>query len=151
MQAATSIDYKALYEQSQLEILQLKQQLDQLRKMIFGSRHERFIPSEITDPQLSLDIQVDAIASYTVSSAQKISYVKANVTIDQKPLVHPGRMKLPEHLRREEIIIDPAEDITGCKKMGEEIIEVLEYQPGELYVKQSSALNTLAPLLAASS
>jgi transposase len=27
-------------------------------------------------------------------------------------------------------------DIIGCKKMGEEITEVLEYQLGELHVKQ---------------
>jgi transposase len=45
-------------------------------------------------------------------------------------------MKLPESLRREEIIIEPAADITGCKKMGEEITEVLEYEPGELFVKK---------------
>ncbi len=45
---------------------------------------------------------------------------------------HPGRMKLPDYLRREEIIIDPKEDITGCKKIGEEITEVLEYKAGEL-------------------
>jgi len=45
-------------------------------------------------------------------------------------------MKLPESLRREEIVIEPAIDTTGCKKIGEEITEVLEYQPGELYVKQ---------------
>lgn len=34
------------------------------------------------------------------------------------------------------IVIEPSADITGCKKMGEEITEVLEYQSGELYVKQ---------------
>jgi len=45
-------------------------------------------------------------------------------------------MKLPEHLRREEILIDPSEDITGLKKIGEEITEVLEWQPGELFVKK---------------
>jgi transposase len=45
-------------------------------------------------------------------------------------------MKLPEHLRREEIIIEPQEDITLCKKMGEEVTEVLEWEPGELYVKK---------------
>ncbi len=55
--------------------------------------------------------------------------------MEQKRLNHPGRMKLPESLRREEIIIEPSADITDCKKMGEEITEVLEYQPGELFVK----------------
>jgi transposase len=56
--------------------------------------------------------------------------------MEAKPLTHPGRMKLPESMRREEIIIEPAEDISGLKRMGEEITEVLEFEPGELYVKK---------------
>ncbi len=143
MQTTASTDYKALYEAAEqrnnhleLQVLQLKQQLQQLTKMIYGSKHERFIPSLLNSPQLALGIQEEPIASCSVVSAKKISYIKSNVTIEQKPLQHPGRMKLPESLRREEIIIEPGEDITGCKKMGEEITEVLEYQPGELFVKK---------------
>lgn len=142
MQLATA-DYKSLYEQSQkqnselqIAIAGLQQQLAQLQKMIFGSRHERFVPTDIGPSQLSLDMQAEAVASCSVTAAKKISYVKTKVTVEQKPLLHPGRMKLPEHLRREEITIEPAEDITGLKKMGEEITEVLEYEPGELFVKK---------------
>ena len=136
MQTTASIDYKALSETLQLEVLELKQQIEQFKKMIYGSKHERFIPSLSNNPQLALDIQAETIASCSVVNAKKISYIKSNVTIEQKPLQHPGRMKLPESLRREEVIIEPGEDITGCKKMGEEITEVLEYQPGELFVKK---------------
>lgn len=136
MQPATSIDYKELYEQSQLQILSLTQQLDQLKKMIFGSRHERFVPTDINPSQLALDIQVEQTATCNIAEAKKITYIKANTSIEQKPLVHPGRMKLPESLRREEIIIEPLADTSDCKKMGEEITEVLEYQPGELFVKK---------------
>ena len=50
--------------------------------------------------------------------------------------MHPGRMKLPESLRREVILIEPAADLTGCNKIDDEVTEVLEYEPGELYVKQ---------------
>lgn len=136
MQTAVSIDYKSLYEQSQLRIVALEQQLHQLQKMIFGSRHERFVPSTPDTSQLSLDIQAESTVSCSVVDAKKITYTRFNTTVEQKPLQHPGRMKLPEGLRREEIIIDPGEDITGCKKMGEEITEILEYQPGELFVKK---------------
>jgi len=104
--------------------------------MIFGSKHERFIPSAVATSQLLLDIQADSTALCRVADAQKISYIKTKVTVEQKPLAHPGRMKLPDSLRREQIIIEPAEDTSGCKKMGEEITEVLEYQPGELFVKK---------------
>ena len=136
MQTAANIDYKPLYEQSQLEISELRNQLDQLKKMIFGSRHERFVPTDINPSQLSLDIQSEQTAICNIADAKKITYIRTNTTIEQKPLVHPGRMKLPESLRREEIVIEPTEDITGCRKMGEEITEVLEYEPGQLFVKK---------------
>ena len=136
MQANTDKDYKPLYEQSQLRIEKLEHELHQLKKMIFGSRHERFVPSDINPSQLSLDIQAEQIAACKIAEAKQITYIKANTTVEQKPLVHPGRMKLPESLRREEIIIEPTADVSDCKKMGEEITEVLEYQPGELFVKK---------------
>ena len=127
-----------LDEHHQLKIAYagLQQQLSQLQKMIFGSRQERFIPTDVNSSQLSLDIQAEATASCSVVEAKRITYTRTNLSVEQKPLVHPGRMKLPEHLRREEIIIEPTEDITSCKKMGEEITEVLEYEPGELFVKK---------------
>lgn len=133
MQAASTADYKTLYEQKaeafdalQITLTTLQQRLAQLEKMIFGARHERFVPSDINVSQLSLGIQVASTATCSVVDAKKITYTKTTVATEQKPLVHPGRMKLPEHLRREEIIIEPGEDISALKKMGEEITEVLE-------------------------
>ena len=147
MQAASAADYKSLYEQSQIRIVALEQQLQQLQKMIFGSRHERFIPSSSDDPQLAVDIKAEVTATASVTSTKQVSYTRTNIAVESRPLAgqHPGRMKLPESLRREEIIIEPAEDITACKKMGEEITEVLEYQPGELYVKQYKRIKYAKP------
>lgn len=144
MQNATP-DYKILYEQSQLRIIALEQQLQQLQKMIFGSRNERFVPAEQGHPQLSLDIPTEPVATVSVTGAQKISYVRHTLSTASKPLQHPGRMKLPKSLRREQIIIEPVADTSGCKKMGEEITEVLEYQPGELYVKQYKRIKYAKP------
>jgi hypothetical protein len=49
LQATTiPIDYKTLYEASQLEVMQLKLRLAQLEKMVYGSRHERFVPDNGT-------------------------------------------------------------------------------------------------------
>jgi transposase len=143
MQAASNIDYKSLYTQQKLQndelrlmVAALQEQLSQLQKMIFGSKHERFVAANTNPSQLSLNIQAEAVATCSVVDAKKVSYVRTTTAVEKQPLVHPGRMKLPEHLRREEIIIEPTEDITGCKKMSEEITEVLEYEPGELYVKK---------------
>lgn len=138
-------DYKQLYEHSQLRIVALEQQLQLLQKMIFGSRQERFIPTTSGDPQLLLDIPAEMVAAVSVTSAQKISYVRQNITVETKSLEHPGRMKLPESLRREKIIIEPVENTEGCRKMGEEVTEVLEYEPGELYVKQYKRIKYARP------
>lgn len=144
MQAAAANNYKALYEASELRIAKLESELAQLKKMIFGSRQERFVPLPSTHPQLSLGIEPEPVAASTVNT-QKISYTRTNVSVDQQPLLHPGRMKLPENLRREEIIIKPAADLTGCKMMGEEVTEVLEYAPGELFVKKYRRLKYVKP------
>ena len=131
--------YEALLdEHHQLKIAYagLQQQLSQLQKMIFGSRQERFVATDPHTPQLSLGIEADQTASCSVVEAKKISYIKTSTSLEQKPLPHPGRMKLPEHLRREEILIEPSENVSGLKKMGEEITEVLEWEPGELFVKK---------------
>lgn len=124
------------HEQLKIGYAALQQQLSQLQKMIFGSRHERFVPTDVNPSQLALGIEAEAVAACSVADAKKITYTKTNVSVEQKPLVHPGRMKLPEHLRREEIVIEPGAEVNGLKKIGEEITEVLEWEPGELFVKK---------------
>ena len=73
MQAATAKDYKELYEASILRIAKLESELAQLKKMIFGSRQERFVPLPSDHPQLSLGIEAEAVATSVVST-QKINY-----------------------------------------------------------------------------
>ena len=153
MQQASTTDYKALYKQAQatnaglqIQLVQLTQQLAQLQKIIFGSRQERFVPEEAQQhPQLRLQLTADPVASPVVTSSKQISYTRHTVVTPAEPLVHPGRMKLPESLRREVTVIEPTEDVSGCRKMGEEITEELEYQPGELYVKQYKRIKYAKP------
>jgi transposase len=128
-------DYKILYEDLQLKYTSLLLEISQLKKMIYGSRQERFIPSLNNPAQLTLDVQAEQTLQCRITEAKKISYtrVQSDVTVNKS---HPGRMKLPEHLERREIIIAPPEDISLCKKIGEEITEELEYEPGKLYVNK---------------
>ena len=97
MQAAENTDYKSLYEASQLRIVTLEQQLSQLQKMIFGSKHERFVPTEVNPSQLSLDIEAESAAVCSIVDAKKITYTRTNESVEQKPMAHPGRMQLPQH------------------------------------------------------
>jgi transposase len=137
MQALTTdIDYKSLCEQLQAENTFLKQELAQLKKIIFGSKQERFVANDaITPEQLSLNLQAEAIAAVKIADAKKISYTKLTKEITPAKL-HPGRNPLPEHLERREQIIEPADDISQLKKIGEEVTEELEYEPGKLFVNK---------------
>ena len=113
----------------------LKAELQQLKRMIFGSKHERFVPTDNNPSQLTLGIQADAVAQCNINSAKKIEYTRTTTTVTEKR-EHPGRTKLPEHLERREIVIEPQQNIEGCKKIGQEVTEELEYEPGKLFVNR---------------
>jgi transposase len=140
----TAIDYKVLYEESVrlyedsvkkslLQIAALRHELDNLKRLIYGSKNERFIPANGTPSQLSLDIEADAVAQCSIVNAKKIEYTRNTIEVIKE---HPGRNKLPEHLERREIIIEPQQKTEGCKKIGDEITEELEYEPGKLFVNR---------------
>jgi transposase len=135
-QLTTNIDYKSLYEQSQIEIAFLKQELMQLKKIIFGSKQERFVPTDaITPQQLSLSIEAEAIAAVKITDVKKIEYTRVTKEVTANKL-HPGRNPLPDHLERREQIIEPTDDTASLKKIGEEVTEELEYEPGKLFVNK---------------
>jgi transposase len=110
--------------------LYLEQELAQLKRMIFGSKSERHIGSDPSQLNLGLDVE-------TVEQPEK---EKEQITYSRnKPENKKGaavRLTLPAHLHREEHIIEPDEDVTGAKKIGEVITEVLEYTPGKFYVEK---------------
>jgi transposase len=154
MQAvAEHIDYKALYEQAELKIAALAFELEKLKKMIFGSKQERFVNAAAQDdPQLTLDLDLETIAACKIMEASKVSYIRTKTEVtENKPKVHPGRMKLPDHLRREVILVQPESDVTGLKKIGDEVSEVLDYVPAELFVKQYIRPKYVQPLSEVSS
>ncbi len=154
LSATPHIDYKQLYEQQVVVMKQLTQQMAalvdkeaalsaeiaRLRKLIFGVKVERFVPAAgvtTSGLQLALDLQAETVAQCKLTSASTVEYVRTNVeVVPSKPKAHPGRMKLPEHLRREVILLKPEGDVSGLRRMGEDITEILDYIPAELYVKQ---------------
>lgn len=126
-------DYKELYEQQQLKIELLQAELAQLKRLIFGAKTEQF-RAAASPEQLSLAIQAGEVASTSVTRAQKITYTR--VQTETKPASHPARMKLPDHLERKEIVLEPEGLSEGCRRLGEEVTEELEYKPGRLFVNR---------------
>src|SRR3954462_6353951 len=143
---AEHIDYKGLYgqqkaanEELQYQISALTVQLEKFKKMLFGSKNERFVTTDNnkTNLQLKLDLDAETIAACKITDATRVEYIRTKTELTPNPpKAHPGRMKLPEYLRRETTILQPDIDVTGLKKIGNEVTEVLDYIPGELYVKQ---------------
>jgi transposase len=144
----TAPDYKMLYEQEliekqkALELLEIQQQkntslnfeLEKLRKYIFGSKSEKLPLKTFDANQINLfDLGTTQQQKEELS---EVAVEKAKKEPAKKREKGKGRMKLPENLRREIIIIEPTEDITDCVKIGEEVTEVLELIPAEFYVKQ---------------
>ena len=128
-----AIHYKEKYEELTIQHIQLKHELDQLKRLVFGSRHERFVPTTPQE-QLALGLDVQQVQP-PVPSVQTIEYTRKRKEASSEKL-QPGRMKLPASLPREQVIIEPAQDVSGWIKIGEEITEELERIPGKLFVRQ---------------
>jgi len=117
------------------KVMQLEHQVSLLQKMAFGPRSDRFkLPLELPANQLSLGVLSEPVAEVEVKKTTVKEHDRIKVKVE--PRKHPGRNPLPSSLRREEIIIEPAEDVTGCTRVEDEITEVLEVTPAEFYVKR---------------
>jgi transposase len=117
------------------QVTQLQHQVALLQKMVFGPRNERFkLTNEAPANQLSLDVSAEAIAEVKVEKTAVKGHDRSKVKLEAKK--HPGRNPLPSSLRREEIIIEPTEDVTGCVRLEDEVTEVLEVKAAEFYVKR---------------
>jgi transposase len=120
------------YDELLFEYHRVSEELAQLKRLIFGQKRERFVPLA-NEQQLAIGLNEEAPAAAPVATAT-ITYTRRQKKSSSAKL--PSRNPLPAHLRREEIVIAPAEDVSTLKKIGDEITEELEYQPGELYVKR---------------
>lgn len=112
----------------QEEVQWLRHQLSELKRMLFGSKRERF---EADSGQTKIDF-----AEYATEEQQHDQTpVKDTITYErEKPAKkHTGRNRIPEHLPVVEHIIEPEEDTTEMKKIGEERTEILEYVPEKFF------------------
>lgn len=116
----------------QEKFLKTEHELAQLKRMIFGSRSERFVPS-VNPQQSALPLETEILEAKPPVT-QNISYTR-NKPQKNNGVIHK-RLPLPAHLERVVITIEPKEDVSGLKKIGEEITEELEYKPGKLFVNK---------------
>jgi len=118
------------------KIKQLTDQLAWLRRKFWKPASEKFIPQDPAQRKIDFDgieILPEEEEAIKESAHEIISYKRRKPGHDKK---QPVRLPLPEHLRREEEIIEPEGIDENWVRIGEEVTEVLENKPGELYVRR---------------
>lgn len=113
------------------KVSELQFQIDQLRRLAYGSKRERFIPNKEDENQLALPFEVEP-----ETEPKKEQEVATYVRKKSNRKNHPGRFELPKHLPVEEITLEPEEDTTGLKCIGKEVTDQLEMVPAKLYIKR---------------
>lgn len=107
---------------------------EQLRRLIFGATRERFISdTPVNQLPLPLHVDEDAVAATVAEATEKIAYERRVA----KQKNHPGRNELPSHLPVEVTVIEPSEDVSAMKRIGEEVSDVLELTPASLFIKRT--------------
>ena len=138
---------EAEHKKLENENLDLKQQnglmsfqIEQLKRLIYGSKRERFISNEAVNQMvLPFDTEEDSPQPQE-QATEKIEYTRRKYT---KP--HPGRTKLPDHLPVQEIEIQPEEDTQGMKCIGTEVTDKLDLTPAKLTILRYIRYKYVAP------
>src|SRR5690349_22286821 len=90
MRESTTIDYQQKYQELQGQYEVLKAELMQLKRLLFASRQERFLPTDtISAAQLSLDIAATPLpAEAAGTAAKKVEYTKTTAAAAPTTLEH---------------------------------------------------------------
>ncbi len=123
------------YQKLESELLELKQRLAWFERTVFGRKSERFVPAEEVEGQLKLAFAPELAQEVEASVKQLIAEHERRVP-PKKEDAHKGRQPIPPHLPRVAEVLEPEEDTNGMKRIGEDITEVLEYEPGKVWVRR---------------
>jgi transposase len=124
-------------ESLQRQLTTLQHQMEQMLRRLYGRKSERLNPD-----QLMFDSIVIQSLEQSKQDEQPEPPVEQEVqTKARKVSQHHGRIPIPEHLERVEILLDIPEEQKICPKTGNplkvirvEVSEKLEYRPGKLIV-----------------
>jgi transposase len=125
-------------ESTQRQLTTLQHQMEQMLRRLYGRKSEQFNPN-----QMMLDsIVFESLNQGAQESTLEIEApVEPEVVKMRKPSRHHGRVPIPEHLERVEILLDIPDEQKVCPETGKplkvisvEISEKLEYRPGKLIV-----------------
>ena len=131
------------YEANQRQLSTLQHQIEQLLRRLYGRKSEKIDPNQMMlDSIIQESIAQSAVIPPAAVEDKMDAAASSKPGKERKARVQYGRLPIPEHLERVEIVIDIPEDKkvspqTGAplKVISVEISEKLEYRPGKLFVK----------------
>lgn len=113
------------------EVIVLKQQLDWLKRQMFGSKSERFINPE---GQQQLDLGIEPVEIEIIK--EHVEYDREKTTDKKKKEGH-SRGEMPTHLPFVDEIIMPDDiDPSVDREIGQDVSWEIEYEPGKCFVKR---------------
>lgn len=118
------------------KVKQLTDQLSWYRRKFWKSSSEKFIPQDPNQRRIDfdgLDMLPEEEEVIKEAAKEVISYERTKKEREKRK---PVRMALPAELRREEEVIEPEGIDENWVRIGEEVTEVLEHKPGEIYVRR---------------
>lgn len=125
------------YQKLESENEDLKQRLAWFERMMFGRKSERFVPAEEAEVQLKLSFGAETEQQAAATVRQLIAAHERKVAPKEDQVsAHQGRQPIPAHLPRVEEVIEPAEDVSEMKCIGQDVTEVMEYKPGRVWVRR---------------
>ena len=127
---------EAIIEEKDEKIRKLTDQLAWYMRKFWRPSSEKFIPQDPNQRRIDFEgLEVLPEEKNAMEEAEKevITYERVKPQKDKK---QPVRLPLPEYLRREDEIIEPEGIDENWVRIGEEITEVLEHKPGELFVRR---------------
>jgi transposase len=133
------VELTGALQEKDYNLLYTKEELEKLRRILFGSRSESFKnEGNFVHPTLGFDFgeTKEVLEPKTETESEIITYQRIKAIEKDKQITVNCRMPLPAHLPRIKEVIEPEGDLKGAVKIREEITEILEYKTGELYVRQ---------------
>lgn len=125
-----------IVKQQAEKINKLTDQLSWYRRKMWNPSRERFVPEDPNQRKIDWDgLELLPVEEEMAKEADKelIAYERRKPQKEKKKAV---RLPLPDDLRREEEVIEPESVDENWVRIGEEVTEVLEFKPGELYVRK---------------
>jgi transposase len=127
---------------TQRSMKMLQHQVEQLLRRVYGRRSEKLDPNQLMFNSMMMEALRQPEAETPSPSEERPQTPPPDEKKTRKSnRRHPGRIPIPEHLERVEILLDVPEDQKICPETGKplkqfdfEVSEKLEYRPGKLIV-----------------